>query len=402
MISFNEASEIILNSVKPIEDVEERGIVDSVGFVLAEDIISPEDVPGFDNSAMDGYAVRSDDVRGADAGRPVILRITGEVKAGGYGGAFLEEGCCIRIMTGAKIPDGADAVIPIEFTQEIDSKFVKIFRPVDRGDNIRCAGRDIKRGDIVLRRGRILSPPDIGVMASIGVARVKVFRKPKVSILTTGDEIIDIDEKLEEGKVRNSNVYMLCSYIKSLGLEYIQLGNVSDEPREIYEKVMEGLQISDILITSGGVSAGRYDYLKDVFQQAGIRIKFSKVKIKPGKPMVFGVKDGKLIFGLPGNPVSCAVGFLIFIKPAIFRMMNTWHREIILEAQLVESIKKRDDRLDFQRGIFSIRDGKIYVRLTGVQDSNILTSMSRANCLILFPEHRRNLRAGEKVKIILI
>ena len=307
----------------------------------------------------------------------------------------------MRIMTGAPLPEGADAVIPFEDAED-DNKFTIIFKEAERYDNIRFAGEDIKKDDIALKKGDVLNPADIGILASLNHSHINVYKRPEVAIISTGNEVVDINEDIIPGQIRNSNSYTLYSEIKKYNAIPHIIGIAKDninETKNIFRKALE----YDIVISTGGVSMGRYDFVKEAYLDLDIDIKFEWVKVKPGRPLMFGTKGNKLVFGLPGNPVSTLTSFIQFVRPAILKLMgaNKINKPLI-KAILEEDIKKKAGRMHFIRGIFTIKNNEFYVTTTGPQGSGILCSMSDANCLIIIPEDVTKISAGEKVIIQLI
>ena len=399
MISFHEALKIIQSSISSL-DVISLPIEQSLQYVLAEDIIASENIPPFDNSSMDGFAVRAEDV----SNLPTILNVIEEVPAGSVSQKTLQQNEAMQIMTGAKIPRGSDAVIQQEWVECIDSTRIKILRSVSFGNNIRKAGNDISENSLVLERGVVIRPQEIGVLASLGKSNIPVYRKPNVAILTTGNEVVNIDENLEGGKIRNSNYYSIQALVQENNCSAMNLGIAHDEREELRKKISEGLQY-DMLITSGGVSVGKYDLVLETMKELGVEIKFWKVNIKPGMPIVFGKKNNTTVFGLPGNPVSTMVTFLQFVKPALEIMKgknSSMHSKLLLRATLEHEIVKNDGKRHFVRGIVENRNGSLVVRSTGTQISNALTSMMKANCLIVLPEEKEVFLSGENVVIEII
>lgn len=398
MISASEALNIILDSVQPLGLIT-VSIPRALGHALGETIVAQEDVPPFDNAAMDGYAVRSDDL-----GRPpAVLKIIGEVAAGSVFGTPVKSGEAVAIMTGGKIPPGCDAVVQVEWTEETRGDEVKVLRAVAQGHDIRKRGGDIQKDAVVLEEGHVLRPQDIGMLASLGRGFVVVHRPVRVGILVTGNEIVDINKPLIGGEIRDGNSYSLRALVQDLGGEPIDAGIARDEREEIKEKVVRGLG-ADVLVTSGGVSVGKHDHVRDVLKEIGTDMKFWKVNIKPGMPMTFGLYRGRPVFGLPGNPVSTVVTFLQFVKPALLKMMG--HRKtsssVKLHATLGHDIRKTDGKRHFVRGILEDNSGKLVVRDTGSQVSNILSSLTKANCLVIIPEDKEIIHRGEEVEVELL
>jgi molybdopterin molybdotransferase len=404
MISVDEALEYVLKHFEPLEP-EEVEILEALDRVLAEDVYSDMDIPPFDNSAMDGYAVRASDTVGASREAPVTLRVIGDLAAGYTTDLVVEPGMAIRIMTGAPLPVGADAVVRFEETSEGLSagertgNRIEVFAQVAVGENSRPAGEDIRKGELVLAEGIILRPQEIGVLASLGRARVRVIRRPRVAILATGDELVSIDEPLGPGKIRNSNEYSNAALVQHYGGIPVRLGMARDDVEELTAKIREGLaQKVDLFLTSAGVSVGDYDVVKDVLGAEG-EMHFWQVRMKPGKPLAFGEIQGVPLLGLPGNPVSAMVSFEQFARPAILKMLGkTRLRKPTVEAILEEDVES-SGRRNFKRAVITKRDGEYYASVTGSQGSGVLTSMVKANGLAIIPEGVRHVRAGERVVV---
>jgi molybdopterin molybdotransferase len=412
VISVEEALTKILNSIQ-ILDSEEKPLLDCLGQVLAEDVYSPFNVPPNDNSAMDGYAVQAGSIKGASHKNPEILRVVGEIAAGGASDFKVEPGTAIRIMTGAFIPGGADVVVPFEDTDEIDRKEAAISKTeigvrvsLAEGCNIRRRGEDIAKGELVLKKGKLLRPADIGVLASLGKSVVSVIRRPLVGILATGNEVAEINRPLPPGKIYNSNSYSLAAQVLRYGGIPRLLGVAPDDVKQLTAAVREGLEC-DILVTSGGVSLGDYDVVKQVLAAEG-NVTFWTVRMKPGKPLAFGMfkrSDGKEIphLGLPGNPVSSMITFEVFARPAIFKMMgrNNLSKSNIT-AIMEDSVGNKDGRRIFTRVVVARKDSKYFAHITGPQGSGILTSMSKANGLAIIPENTREVKPGTPVEVMML
>jgi len=411
VISVEEALGKILGFVDVLEQ-EEKSLLDCLGQVLAEDVYAPFDVPPRDNSAMDGYAVQAESIRGASYEHPKILRVVGEVAAGYVTDLKVELGTCVRIMTGASLPEGADAVVPFEATDEVDRKRasaseaeIGIRCSLPEGSNIRRSGEDIAKGELVMKCGRSLHPAEIGVLASLGKGVVSVIRRPVVAILATGDEVLDINQPLLPGKIYSSNTYSLAAQVLNYGGIPRVLGIAPDNVEQLSKALRHGLNC-DMLVTSGGVSLGDYDMVKQVLVAEG-DISFWTVCMKPGKPLAFGTfkrNGGKKVphLGLPGNPVSSMITFEVFGRPAIFKMMGK--RNLArpnVTAVTESSIKNDDSRRIFARVVVSRREGKYFARLTGPQGSGVLTSMAKANGLAIIPETTKELKPGTTVDVML-
>ncbi len=401
MVTFEEAQKIVLDSVRVLDTVE-MPILDTLGLVAAEDVTSTERIPPFDNSAMDGYALRADDTSGASEKSPVELNVLMDLPAGRHTEKAVGPGQAIRIMTGAPVPPGADTVVQVELTEKVADGRVRILKEHEKGWNIRLAGEDIADGQTVMRAGEELTPAKIGLLASVGRAVIKVVRRPIVAILATGDELLDADEPPAPGKIRSSNSYTLVSQTRACGAEAKYLGIARDTIDDVRAHLKEGLS-ADMIVSSGGVSVGDYDYVKDVLEELGVELKFTKVAIKPGKPTVFGLAGDKPVFGLPGNPVSSMVSFEEFVRPALLKMMG--RRRLfrpVVEAVLDEDIKKKPERMHLIRAVVRKEGADYFASTTGPQGSGILVSMDLANAIILFPRGTKQQKKGERVKVQLI
>lgn len=400
MISVEEALGLILENIREI-GFEKVDIKEALGRVLAEDVYARRNIPPWDNSAMDGYAVRVNDVEGASKENPAVLKIIESLPAGYISESKLKSGEAIRIMTGAPMPNGADAVVMAEYTEKDGGK-VRIFKRPENGDHIRKAGEDVKDGQLVIKKGQLIRPSEIGMLASMARSIVSVYQRPRVAILATGDELVDLDEEICGAKIINSNTYAVGAQIQECGALPILLGIARDRQDELEEKLRLGMN-ADIIITSGGVSVGDYDHVKDVVKGLGGDLKLWKVAIKPGKPLAFSVLNGRPMFGLPGNPVASMVTFEIFVRPAILKMMG--HKKIfrpIIDATIKDDLKKKENRRHFIRAsVQSDGDGYV-VETTGDQGSHMMTSMTKANGLIIFHENDTAIKAGDKVKVMLL
>ncbi len=404
MISYSEALHILLTERSMELPSETVPLVLSLGRYLASAIIPGENIPPQANSAMDGYALRAGDTEGAGEEHPVRLKIIGEAPAGGPFEGEVGPGDAVRIMTGGIIPEGADAVVEVESTEE-EGNTVLVRRTVKPGTSIRPAGEDVRVGEEIIPAGKRLEPGDIGLLASLGVVNVPVRVKPKVGILATGNEIVEPHRTPEPGRLRNSSGPALYAACVAAGAEPIDLGIAGDDRDELLDALETGLQY-DILLTTGGVSAGRYDLVQHLLPEMGVDVRFHKVRIKPGKPILFGVRSEEerktLVFGLPGNPVSSLVTFLIFVKPVLEVMLAGTYRPEHITARLEGNILKEDDKRHFIRGILRYEGGEPRVSKTGTQSSGAMSSMSRANCLILLDEGREEIDSGKQVKVQLL
>jgi molybdopterin molybdotransferase len=400
MISVSKAREIILSSVGTV-DTQNVSLLASLGMVLAEDVQSDIDIPPFDNSAMDGYALISEDVKGASDDEPVSLLVIQDLPAGYVARANVEKGKAIRIMTGAPLPPGADAVVPVELTRA-EGERVLVTREVRAEENVRRAGEDIHGGETVLRKGTKVGPAELGMLASLGRAHVAVFRRPVVGIISTGDELIPVEEELQPGKIRDSNSYTLLGLVQETGAVPIRLGIVGDDAELLKNTILDHLDRVDLFITSGGVSVGDYDMVKGVLAELG-EVNFWKVAMRPGKPQAFGLIQGKPLFGLPGNPVSVMVSYEQFIRPALLKMMglNELYRPVV-EAEIETPMGRSKGRVEFIRVILREENGVFKARVTGPQGSGILKSMVLGHGLAVLPEEVGRLEPGERVKVQLL
>jgi molybdopterin molybdotransferase len=372
---------------------------DALDSVLAQDVSSPIDLPAWTNSAMDGYAVRAADIRGARRDAPVRLRVIETIPAGHFPGRSIGPGQASRIFTGAPLPDGADTVVRQEDTDE-GAETVSLFDDRDAGVNIRLAGEDLRRGETVLREGTALGPAELGVLASMAVAHPLVYRRPRVAILGGGDEIVDIDqpeEILSGRKVASSNSHTLVALVRRAGGEPVNLGIARDTPESVRAHLARGLDC-DLIVTTAGISVGEHDHLRSVLDAMGVDQKFWKLRMRPGAPVGFGLLGGVPWIGLPGNPVSTMVTFELFVRPAIRRMAGhvlPFRQGVVVRAG--EPIILRPRLQHFLRAIVSGREGELTARLTGPQGSGILSSMVRANALLVVPEGQHETRAGAEV-----
>lgn len=400
MITIEEALNKILSRVDPL-GCEKVSLLEALGRVIGEDILANRDIPPFDNSGMDGYAARSEDIQNASPAHPVRLEVIGDLPAGSISRKKVEKGKAIRIMTGAPIPEGADTVVPLEDTKEGDG-VVSIFETHPSAEHIRKAGEDVKKGVYVVSKGALIRPVEVGMLATVGRSFVSVYQRPLVAIVCTGEELVDVDGDVEGVKIVSSNSYALAAHVKDCGAIPIQLGIARDRKEEIQEKLLQGIR-ADLLISSAGASVGDYDFVREALNELGMEMIFWKVAMKPGKPVFFGTIRGKPVFGLPGNPVSSMVAFEQFVRPALLKMMGYRHLfRPVIEAILEEDIQKKPGRRHFVRASISFKGNRYVATLTGAQGSGIVASTVRANGLVVIPEDRETLRAGEKVKVQLL
>ncbi len=401
MLSVEEALEQVLSHFHPLEP-ERVPILEALDRVLAEDVYSSFDIPPRNNSAMDGYAVLAADTWGAGPQTPKRLRIIGDVAAGYVSEMEVTSGTAIRIMTGAPIPPGADAVVRFEDTER-HGNWVDVFAEVSAGAEVRLAGEDVRRGELVLRQGTRIRPQEVGMLASLGRQEVMVIRRPRVAVLATGDELVEAGSPLGPGKIYNSNSYSNTAQVIRYGGVPVMLGIARDRIPELMEKIKAGLaQGVDLFLVSGGVSVGDFDVVKNVLAAEG-EITFWRVRMKPGKPMAFGRIRGVPLLGMPGNPVSVMVSFEVFARPAILTMLGI--RELdkpTVGAILLDEVKDKDDRRHFLRVYVEEKNGEHYAHLTGEQGSGILSSMVRANGLAIIPETWDHVPAGARVQVMML
>ena len=419
MISVEEARERILAHFAPLEP-ESTPLLDALGQVLAEDVHSGFDIPPADNTAMDGYAVRSQDTGGATPETPRVLRVTGYLPAGSVFDGEVGAGEAVRIMTGAPMPRGADAIVPFEETDEQDEghaavpwheaprEHVRIDVEARPGANIRRAGEDVREGERALPSGTVLGPAQIGVIASLGLAEVRAIRRPLVAILSTGDELLRPGEPLEPGKIYDSNAFSLSAQVESWGAVPRVLEIAADSVEALTARIHEGLAGADMIVTSAGVSRGDFDVVKDVLASEG-KIGFWTVRMKPGKPLAFGTfpaAGGRVVphLGLPGNPVSAMMTMELFGRAAIFTMLgkaHAWQRPTV-RAVAADRIVNSDGRRFYARAVVTLDGGRYVARLTGPQGSGVLTSMALANGYAVCPEDVSAIEAGEECEVILV
>jgi molybdopterin molybdotransferase len=407
-LSANAVNDFLSRLVDPVHDTEQVTIFDALGRVLAADIISPISVPPHDNSAMDGYAFD-----GAQLGQSETLRliVVGTALAGKAWQGDVGPGECVKIMTGAIMPQGLDTVVPQEFvaagsepgargeTRTVVAFPGKLLQP---GDNRRLKGEDLHEGQPALKQGSRLTPAACGLVASLGLERVCVYRRLRVAYFSTGDEILSLGEAPREGAVYDSNRYTVFGLLQRLGCEVIDMGVVRDDPALLEAAFRDAAGKADAIITSGGVSVGEADYTKAMMKKLG-DVDFWKIAMRPGRPMAVGRIGSSVLFGLPGNPVAVMVTFLAFVRPALLRMMgSTQAQPPLLKARSVEAIRKKAGRTEYQRGIVSnSADGSLQVRITGNQGSGVLSSMVQANGLIVLHHAQGNIAAGDEVDVLM-
>jgi len=409
LLPVNEAQARILSVFHPVE-TENIPIEKSTGRILAETVRAVGDLPPFANSSMDGFAVQSADVQNARRDAPAVLAVVADIPAGKHVTVPIQRGQAARIMTGAPIPPGADAVVPVEDTdlspalhadvsnQAVPAQ-VSIYSGASPGTNIRPRGQDVQQGQILLEKGRKLQPQDVGMLASIGQVEVCVYRRPRVALFSSGDELVQPGRQLEPGQIYDSNQYMLAALLEREGAEVIRLGAAQDRPEDIEAILSKGVaQNVDLLVTSAGVSVGAYDYVRQVIESHGA-LTFWRVNMRPGKPLAFGSYSGIPLISLPGNPVSAFIGCMVFVLPAIYRLAGHERpfpaREKAILAEPVES----DGRESYLRAVVNREGGHLTARLTGHQGSGNLFSLVQANALLILPSGVKSLPSGAEVDV---
>jgi molybdopterin molybdotransferase len=408
LLSVDQARERILSQFQPVS-TEILLLAACSNRVLAQDIVATNDLPPFDNSSMDGFAVRAEDVADATNDSPRSLRVVADIPAGSHPTISLARGEAARIMTGAPIPEGADTVIPVEDTN-FDNRDagvpapqeVQIFRSAKPGWNTRLRGMDIRAGEAVLSQGRVLKPQDLGLLAMLGVANVLVYRKPRVALFSSGDELLEVSAPLEAGKIRDSNSYTLAALVEEAGAEVIPLGVAKDTHEAVQTLLDKAAELQvDLILSSAGVSVGAFDYVKQVIEANG-KMDFWRVNMRPGKPVAFGEYQGILFIGLPGNPVSAFVGFEVFVRGALGRLSGTSNGiRPTVRVRCEEQIDS-DGRESYLRAHVQEKDGILFARLTGHQGSGNLHSLVQANALLIIPAGVKCVPAGQELQAWLI
>ncbi|SHF50949.1 molybdopterin molybdotransferase MoeA [Vibrio gazogenes] len=395
LLPIEDAIQTMLADVSPIKISQKLSIETALGHVLAEDVRSPIDVPPFDNSAMDGYAVRTQDLTTTDT-----LPLAGKAFAGQPFSGDWPANTCIRIMTGAPVPQGCDAVIMQEKTESTPEGIRFLTSHVKAQANIRPQGDDLKQNEVVLPAGSRLTVRDLPLLASLGIGQVLVLRKPKVAIFSTGDELKPVGETLNAGQIYDSNRYAIRPMLEKFGCDVLDLGIIPDDQARLTETFQKAQSLADVVITSGGVSVGEADYTRTILESLG-KINFWKIAIKPGKPFAFGKLNHSLFCGLPGNPVSAAVTLYVLVQPMLAKLAGhtQWQAPAQMQAVSQVAFKKSPGRTDYQRGVFSVDNGQIVVDNAGNQSSGAFRAMSTANCFIVLEQQRGSVEAGEIVTI---
>jgi molybdopterin molybdotransferase len=397
-LTTREALASVLAHVKP-SGITRIPLSEALGLAVAEDICATENVPPFTNSAMDGFAIRSEDSADARSDTPVSLRVLGDVPAGQVASCPVEAGSALRIMTGAPLPEGADAVVPVENTRSGDN-WVELHQPVWRHAEIRFAGEDIREGTCVVESGVTLNPGEIGVLAAIGCAEVPVRMRTRVAVLTTGDELVDASEKPGPGQIRDANIHAVCAQLSTLGAQAIPFPRVPDTRESVEHVLREAMATSDMILTTGGISVGDYDFVKDVLEDLGVKRIFWRVAQKPGGPLGFWMLGEKPVFGIPGNPVAAMLMVEEYVRPALRKMMGfkfLYRPEARGQLDEAWNKSKPDGKQHTLRVRAGYTQGIWHASLTGPQGSGILSSMMRANALAIIPEDVNSVQRGGEV-----
>lgn len=394
LMPMREAQELILSSVQPLGR-ERAPLVESLGRTLAEDAVADLDVPPFVCSGVDGYAVIAEDTTSATVEHPVVLKTLADVPAGAVPTETLTRGHAIRLMTGAPLPPGANSVVMVEDTRVNADGTVAILEGIKPGRNYRDAGEDVKKGEVVVERGTLIRPAELAMLAAVGMSTVPVYRQPRVAIIATGDELADVTAVPAPGKIRDSNSYSMIGQVQKYGGVVHSIHRAIDTIAHLESILDECSQSADLLLTSGGVSVGDYDLVKDVMERRG-EIKFWGLAVKPGRPLVFGLFANTFFFGLPGYPVSGMVTFEQFVRLALLRMQGRRYlRKPMVKARIARSYKASPGKVDFLRVNLVHRDGDYWAELAGIQGSGRLSSMVRANALLVIPEDVTEVKEGE-------
>lgn len=373
-------------------------LLDSMHRILREDVLCDADSPRFDKAIRDGFAVQFEDV----AAVPATLRIVGESRAGAAADVTVSRGQCCEIMTGAPLPAGANAVVMVENSERISPESVRILKTVRANEGLLRRGVEARQGEKILQAGRRIGLPDLGLLASTGKSSVMVSKKPRVAVVATGDELVEVDQQPEPGQIRNSNTYTICAQVKEAGAEPVVLGIGRDNLDDLRSKIAHGLE-HDVLLVSGGVSMGKYDLVENVFAEFGVEVLFDKIAMKPGKPTVFGHRGNTYVFGLPGNPISTMVAFHMFVRPLILFLLkaeNTSPR--ILQAKLEAAAKCDPERAALVPALVRFEAGQYWIQTAPWKGSSDLVGLARANALIMIPRRSGTLETGESAQFLMM
>ncbi|MFV8829857.1 gephyrin-like molybdotransferase Glp [Alkalihalobacterium sp. APHAB7] len=405
-IPVKDAVNKIMDHVHRNGEVEYVAIDECLGRYLGEPLKADHDVPPFDRSPYDGFAIRSEDTQVASSDEPVTLEVIEEIGAGTVAKAALQAKQAIRIMTGAQIPNGADAVIMLELVKEVQENgktYIQVKRKVLSGDNISRQGEDVQNGSVLLDKGTKINEGTVALLATFGYAKVPVFKKPVVGIIATGSELLEVNQPLEPGKIRNSNGYMIAAQIQKIGAEPKFYGKLADDFDTCFEKIKQTLAEVDVLVTTGGVSVGDFDHLPDIYKKLEAEVLFNKIAMRPGSVTTVAVKDGKFLFGLSGNPSACFVGFELFARPAILSLVEADCVHLQKEKAILDKdFPKPNPFTRFVRSRVSIEDGKLIVAPVGLDKSGVVSSIAYANALLMLPGGTRGFERGMEVEVLLL
>lgn len=402
MIPFEEARRIILENANPL-GVARRSLRNLRGFVLAETVHAAFDLPRFNNSAVDGFGVKVADLQDVSPKTPVTLELVDTIQAGASGKVSICAGETVKILTGAPVPTSVEAVVMQEFTEQRADGGVRFLRATQPGEHIRRKGEEFKKGQSIIPAGTVITPPVIGLLANLGQSVAKVYRKPKVGLISTGNELVQPGKPLAGGQIYDSNTYAVSAALQAIGLDAVRMYSARDERQATLRAFQKALKENDVVISLGGISVGEFDFVKDVTEQLGIETLFWRIAIKPGKPVYFGKTGKKLVFGLPGNPVSALVTYHQLVQPAFLKMLGYSRTgPARMRASLTRDLRKRAGRQEFVRAYLTMNGVDFTVTPSVGQDSHMLGGLAAANCLIDFPVDAEHLKAGQRVDIDLL
>ncbi|MFD1848498.1 gephyrin-like molybdotransferase Glp [Oceanobacillus bengalensis] len=404
-IKVSEAIERVMQYAKE-GDVSYVPIERCYGQFLGEDLIADHHVPPFDRSPYDGFAIRSADTVSATRANPLAFEVVGEIGAGSTFQGTVDSMQAVRIMTGAQIPEDCDAVVMFELVKEIMNEgtaYIELKRKINAGDNISFTGEDTRKGTVLVKKGTYINPGVVALLATFGYKEVPISVKPKIGIIATGSELLELDEPLQPGKIRNSNAYMIYSQIIRAGGEPVYLGQFSDELETCYNQVKDALDKVDFLITTGGVSVGDYDYLPAIYEKLGAHVLFNKIGMRPGSVTTVAELDGKLLYGLSGNPSACYVGFELYTRPVIRTFLHSYHAYLKKEIAILGADFPKPNPFDrFVRGHLTYQNGRMVATPVGLDKSNVVSSLAEADILIVLPGGTRGFEQGMEVSVILL
>ncbi|GIP19871.1 gephyrin-like molybdotransferase Glp [Paenibacillus sp. J22TS3] len=402
-IQVKEAQALIQAHVRQ-GDTEIIDLADARGRFLAQEVTAPHPYPHFRRSGMDGFAIISSDTLGTSTENPILLEVVDEIPAGSLPSVAIVPGTASRIMTGAKVPDQADAVVMLEMTEAIENQgrtLIQLKREIEPGKNITPVGFELSEGDVIMEKGRVISAGEVSVLATFGIHQVQVYKRPRVALFSTGSELLGIEEPIQDGKIRNSNTYMLACQIRDAGGEPVILDAIPDDLQIAKQRVEEAFQYYDIVVTTGGVSVGDFDIMADLVRGDDVTMLFNKVTMRPGSVTTAAVKDGKMLFALSGNPGACFVGCELFVRPAIGMMQgNTQPYLTEITAVLGKRYNKINNFTRFVRGSLQVEDGQLIAHPASLDESGVMITIKDSDCLIIVPPASEALEAGTKVRVL--